>query len=135
MKHILLIITFLLLCRVLLAPESRAFFIERAEKINPYKKIIEAVGWVESRHDTLAINWDEYAYGFFQIRDIRVRDYNRRISANYTVNDMLNYRIAEKVFMYYATRIGWRNPEKIARDWNGSGKKTIEYWNKVKREL
>jgi hypothetical protein len=37
--------------------------------------------------------------------------------------------------MYYATKIGYPDYEKIARSWNGSGKSTLTYWQKVKALL
>jgi hypothetical protein len=48
---------------------------------------------------------------------------------------MFDYEKAEEVFLYYAHQIGPYNFEKIARNWNGSGARTTEYWNQVKKFL
>jgi len=85
--------------------------------------------------DTTAYNELEMAAGFFQIRPIRVEDYNRRTGNRYTLDDMFSYEISEKIFLYFATQIGPYNIEKIARDWNGSGAKTTEYWERIKEYL
>jgi hypothetical protein len=103
--------------------------------IKPFTKLIQAVGMVETGFDTLAYNAVEEATGYFQIRPIRVMDYNQRTGNNYTLNDMYNYEIAEKVFLYYASIIGPGNFEKIAKSWNGSGPMTIHYWERVKKYL
>jgi hypothetical protein len=115
------------------APDERALFLSKGETINPYKRIIYAVGKVECSFDTLAYNHIEEATGYFQIRPIRLRDYNERTGSNYKLVDMYNYKISEKVFMYYASQIGWRNPGEIARKWNGKGKNDNYWLKKVKK--
>jgi len=106
-----------------------------ALKEEPFRKLISAIGMVETKFDTLAYNPEEEAVGYFQIRPIRVRDYNERTGSSYNSSDMYNYETSEKVFLYYASQIGPNNFEKIAKNWNGSGKKTIQYWKKVKKYL
>lgn len=141
MKTLFLITVFLLLCRVLLAPGSKTFFIEKAKEINPYKRIINAIGKVESGHDTLAYNPFEQATGFFQVRPIRLKDFNQRTHSHLTMKDMFSYSKSEAIFLYYARQIGWQNPEKISRCWNGGMEKgmkyrqTAKYWDRVKQEL
>jgi len=133
MKILMLFV--LLLCTVrVLAPTDRRLYIAQAEGIQPYERLKHAVGMVESHCDTLAYNPVEKATGFFQVRPIRLLDYNQRTGSHYKLADMYNYKKAEKVFMYYA-RDGCLDLERIARRWNGSGKKTIDYWNKVKKFL
>jgi hypothetical protein len=122
----------LLLTAKAIAPPVNALYILQAEGINPYKRLIFAIGMVECNCDTLAYNPVEQATGYFQIRPIRLRDYNQRTGSNYKLADMYDYQKAEKVFMYYA-RDG--DLEHIARSWNGSGKQTLTYWNKVKKFL
>lgn len=90
---------------------------------------------VEGKCDTLAYNPIEEAVGYFQIRPIRLEDYNKRTESNYTMKDMFNYEISEKIFLYYAGKIGPYNFEQIARNWNGSGHRTINYWNRIKQYL
>lgn len=90
---------------------------------------------VETQYDTLAYNPLEEAVGYFQIRPIRLEDYNFRTGSNYTMVDLFNYKNSEKIFLYYASEIGPYHFEQIARNWNGSGKNTILYWQQVKRFL
>jgi len=117
------------------APDDNRLMILKKESIQPFKPLIRAIGAVECRFDTLAYNTKERAVGYFQIRPIRVRDYNKRTGRSYKLNDMYDYQIAEKVFLYYACQIGPYDFEKIAKNWNGSGEMTVTYWNKVKKQL
>jgi hypothetical protein len=131
MKILMLFVLLLVAVRVF-APASKVLYIVQAEAIKPYERLAFAVGMVESHCDTLAYNPVEQATGYFQVRPIRLRDYNQRTGSHLKMKDMYNYAKAKRVFMYYA-RDG--DLERIARSWNGSGKKTIEYWNKVKKFL
>ena len=133
MITIVLILTLFTL--TLKAPEDKAIKIVKTEAIKPFKPLIYAIGSVECSFDTLAYNAEEAAVGYFQIRPIRINDYNKRTGSNYTLNEMYDYDKAEKVFCYYADRIGPYNLEKVAKDWNGSGPKTIEYWRKIQKAL
>jgi len=135
MKRALLMFLFVFYSLLSYAPAEKFFRIEQPEPIKPYVKLIHATGTIESSHDTLAYNSIEKATGYFQIRPIRLKDYNKRTNNNYKLNDMFNYHIAEKIFLYYADLIGPYNFEKIAKNWNGSGPMTILYWNKVKKHL
>jgi hypothetical protein len=102
---------------------------------DPFRKLIHAIGRVETKFDTLAYNPVEKAVGYFQIRPIRLQDYNERTGSRYRLRDMYDYETSEKVFLYYATEIGPYNFERIAKNWNGSGKKTIQYWKNVRKYL
>jgi hypothetical protein len=135
MKKVLLIIIFLLSALRVVAPVQKAIFVPHSPPVEPFKKLIHAVGMVEAKGDTTAFNKIEQAVGFFQIRPIRVKDYNRRTGSRYTLKDMFDYEISEKVFLYYASRIGPYNFEKIAKNWNGSGVKTLDYWKRIKKHL
>jgi hypothetical protein len=119
----------------LFAPSSESLVIVGSSPVEPFRKLIHAIGMVETRLDTLAYNAEEEATGFFQIRPVRVNDYNKRTGSNFSLNDMYNYQIAEKIFLYYATIIGPSDFERIAKNWNGSGPLTIIYWAKVKEYL
>ena len=119
----------------IIAPSQKSLLIPDPLPIEPYKELIYAVGMVEGMGDTTAYNELEMAAGYFQIRPIRLEDYNNRTGSQYTMNDMFNYKISEKVFLYFATQIGPYNIEKIAKSWNGSGAKTIEYWQRIKEYL
>jgi len=117
------------------APSSGSIFIVDRPPIEPFKPLIYAVGMVETNFDTLAYNPIEEAAGYFQIRPIRIKDYNNRTGSNYTTKDMFDYKTSEKIFLYYASQIGPYNFERIAKNWNGSGPRTIYYWKRVKKYL
>ena len=129
-------ITFLLtFAYKVFAPASESLIVIRTSPVEPYKSLIHAIGMVETQFDTLAYNPLEQAVGYFQIRQIRLIDYNSRTGRKYSMNDLFNYKISEKIFLYYATELGPYNFERIARTWNGSGKSTIQYWEQVKKFL
>jgi hypothetical protein len=117
------------------APASESLILIRTTPIDPFTSLIHAIGMVETQYDTLAFNPLEGAVGYFQIRPIRLNDYNFRTGSTYTMTDLFNYKISEKIFVYYASELGPYNFERIAKTWNGSGKSTIQYWEQVKRFL
>ncbi len=117
------------------APGNGLLVVINRGPIEPFKHLVNAIGLVESFGDTLAYNPKEKAVGFFQIRPVRLEDYNKRTGNNFSLKDMFNYEISEKIFLYYASQIGPANFEKIARNWNGSGPRTIYYWKRVKKLL
>jgi hypothetical protein len=135
LKRLILVSVFLTVTLKALAPSRESIIIAVSEPINPYKRLIYAIGMVETKLDTLAYNPVEQAVGYFQIRPVRLEDYNRRTGKNYKLKDMYNYSISEKIFLYYAHQLGPNNFEKISRRWNGSGPKTYLYWNRVKKYL
>jgi hypothetical protein len=134
-KKILSFTFFLLFTSFAFAPNSKSILIFKNPPILPFSNLMHAVGMVETSHDTLAYNPIEEAVGFLQIRPIRVEDYNKRTGSNYSMNDVYNYKVSEKIFLYYASLIGPYNFERIARNWNGSGAKTTQYWEQVKKHL
>jgi hypothetical protein len=117
------------------APRRESLIILNSAPVNPYKNLIRAIGIVETKNDTLAYNPNEKAAGYFQIRPIRLEEYNRRTGSKYTMNDMFNYKISERIFLYFADQIGPYDLEQIAKRWNGSGQMTIIYWNRIKDYL
>jgi len=117
------------------APSVKMFNVFDIKPFEPYKQLTFAVGMVETKGDTLKFNPIEQAVGIFQIRPIRLTDYNKRTCSNYTREDLLNYKISEKIFLYYADKIGPYNLELIARKWNGSGHLTTSYWHRIKQYL
>lgn len=119
----------------LFAPSNKSLVILATQPVEPFTKLIHAIGRVETKFDTLAYNPVEKAVGYFQIRPIRVLDYNKRTGSRYRLKDMFDYKTSEKVFLYYASGIGPYNFERIAKSWNGSGKKTIQYWKQVRKYL
>jgi hypothetical protein len=139
MKNILrkiVSVTFMfLLALKVFAPTDESLIIVRTTPAEPYKSLIHAIGMVETQYDTLAYNPLEEAVGYFQIRPIRLVDFNIRTGSNYSMNDLFNYKVSEKIFLYYASEIGPYNFERIAKAWNGSGQSTIQYWEQVKKFL
>lgn len=128
-------IFFLLLASRASAPDLKVGFVIYSEPVDAYNRLIEAVIQVESMGDTSAYNIFEQAIGAFQIRPIRLLDYNQRTGSNYKPDDCYNLRISKEIFMYYAKRVAFSDYELIARSWNGSGEATLGYWEKVKANL
>jgi hypothetical protein len=94
-----------------------------------------ATAMVETMGNPLAYNQLENAVGIFQIRQVRVDEYNRLTGSKYVLNDMFERSVSEKVFLYFASQVGPYNLEKIAKGWNGSGPRTELYWKRIKRYL
>jgi hypothetical protein len=134
-RRTIFISVFLLLCFTALAPDRKFLAVEASPPLEPYRKLMHAIALVETKGDTLAWNPIEQAAGIFQIRPIRLLDYNLRTGKNYRRKDLFSKKVSEEIFLYYATRIGPYDFERIARNWNGSGRKTTWYWNKVRKHL
>ena len=134
-KKIVSITLLILFSLRVFAPAGFSFIIVEPQPEEPFQRLISAIGMVETKNDTLAYNPFEEAAGYFQIRPIRLEDYNKRTGNKYSSCDLFNYEISEKIFLYYASNIGPYDFECIARRWNGSGKNTIEYWKQVKKFL
>ena len=117
------------------APGFKAIWLFSAYTVNVYDKLIKSIVMVESAGDTLAFNLVEEAVGAFQIRPIRLRDYNQRTGNNYKIEECYNFEFSKEIFLYYATLTVYPDYETIARNWNGSGKATLDYWKKVKSHL
>ena len=135
-RKLLLIFILIVLCnRVQNSTEVPVLIVSTEPEVAPIEKLIYAIGMVEATLDTLAYNPEEKATGYFQIRPIRLADYNKRTGKNYKLEDMYDFDVAKEVFMYYADLIGHDDFETIAKRWNGSGSMTIKYWEKVKSYL
>lgn len=134
-RKIILAVSFILISLRAAAPGTKVVFIIAQDSVNAYTRLMNAVIKVESSGDTLAYNPLENATGAFQIRPIRLRDYNSRTGNNYELKDCYNLRISKEIFLYYAKQIGYPDYELIARSWNGSGKLTIDYWKKVSSNM
>lgn len=48
-----------------------------------------AISSIESANDPRAINKDEGSYGLFQISPVALKDFNQRVGANLTMQDMM----------------------------------------------
>jgi hypothetical protein len=132
MKKLILIIISVLLCLICKAPGFRAFYLLKGETIQPYEKLIKAITFVESANGKYTYNKTEKAVGWFQIRQIRVDDYNRKTGKNYKLEDFYDYELSKKCFLYFAND---RSFEVVVKSWNGRGRQTEEYWKKVKKYL
>jgi hypothetical protein len=135
LKKIVALTFFLVFALKVFAPTREFVIIHSTSPASPFKSLIHAIGMVESQFDTLAYNPLEQASGYFQIRPIRLIDYNNRTGSTYTTQDLFTYSISEKIFLYYAALIGPYDFERIARMWNGSGASTALYWEQVKKYL
>ena len=130
-----LIVFFSLLAIRATAPDIKVTFVCVPKPVNAYDRLIKAVVQVESAGDTLAYNLSEEAAGAFQIRPIRLLDYYQRTGNSYKIEDCYNFEISKEIFLYYARQTGYRDYKTIARNWNGTGKTTLDYWEKVKSNL
>lgn len=117
------------------APGLNVLYIIAAEPVDPFEVLVNAVVQVESLGDPLAYNPEEEAVGAFQIRPIRVLDYNQRTGKNIEIENCYSYEVSKEIFLYYARLTGYPHYETIARNWNGSGASTTEYWKRVKYYL
>lgn len=133
-RIILLTYLLLLISARAIAPDIKTLVIIEPSQLDLYERLIKAVMQVESAGDTLAFNPIEEAYGPLQIRPIRLRDFNKRTGKKYKMRDCYRIGISREIFLYYARILG-PDYELIAKRWNGSGVKTIEYWKKVKATL
>jgi hypothetical protein len=117
------------------APSWESLTIIEFPPVEPYGRLEFAIGMIETKGDTMAYNPLEEAIGIFQIRPIRLIDYNRRTGSRYTRHDLYNFEISEKIFLYYADLTGPYKLEQIAKNWNGSGKRTTFYWDRIKQYM
>jgi hypothetical protein len=135
-------LTFLLLfiCSVLLAPPvSRPTMyipaplaINYFAEVKGFEPLISAIVKWESKGDTCAFNPKENAVGAFQIRPCRLEDYNKQNGTNYILDDCYDYELSKRIFLFFAKGKDW---EHAAKDWNGSGPMTEEYWENVKKYI
>jgi len=117
------------------APDSNITAIPEPSCIRPFSDLMHAIAMVETVGNPLAYNELENAVGIFQIRQVRVDEYNRLTGSKYVLKDMFDHSVSEKVFLYFASQIGPYNFEKIAKRWNGSGPRTELYWKRIKKYL
>ena len=117
------------------APEAKVAFVFVSQPVDSFDRLIKAIVNVESSGDNMAFNMKEQAVGAFQIRPIRIVDFNHRTGKDYKIETCFNYEVSKEIFLYYAKLIGYPDFETIARRWNGSGKTTLDYWEKVQKQL
>jgi hypothetical protein len=126
-------IVILLMTFELLAPESKTAVIIEGEAVMPYEAIITAIVKVESNGNTFAYNAKEGATGAFQIRQIRLDEYNRLSGENLKLTDCYNYEISKRIFLYYSCQFRYDDYKAIAWDWNKS--RTNKYFLKVQKAM
>jgi hypothetical protein len=132
MKKCVLLIILSTLTFICKAPEWKSLSIIKVKPIERYESLIKAITWVESKNGLFVWNPLEEAVGWFAIRPIRVKDYNKRTGNHYQLKDFYDYNLSKKMFLYYANG---KSLEQAAKNWNGSGPMTIDYWNEVKKYL
>jgi len=118
----------------------KTLIIPEATSVRPYDILWDAACIVESHNNPLAYCEHENAVGIVQIRPIFLREYENQTGIHYEPKDCFDVAVSKEVFMYFATQIGHRNPEKIMRNYNGGPRgmkkrSTISYWNKINKEL
>ena len=132
MYKMILTLIFSLFFGLLSAPPSTSVVIFASEGICPYEPLIRAVIMVESNNGKYLFNPDENAVGYFQVREVRVKDYNKRMGTDYVLSDFYDYELSRRMFLHYCQG---RSFESVAKSWNGSGPKVQDYWLKVQRHL
>jgi len=132
MKRMTTILISIMYFHLLIAPPNGAGVIFVEEGICFYEPLIKAVVTVESNNGRYLFNSDEGAVGWFQIRQIRVDHYNQLRGANYKLTDFYDYDLSREMFLYYCKG---RDFETVAKEWNGSGPMTKDYWRKIQKHL
>ena len=135
MRQLLLILFFTIFSSQTQESSFKVTYLLLSEPIQPYEKLWQAVCQVESGGNPLAVgdkHLNGYSYGIAQIRESRLKDYNRRTSSNYSVVDLFDAEVSREIFMYYAVP----DFETTCRLWNGgrngmNKKSTLKYWEAV----
>ena len=96
----MLIFIFLLNQTTLMDPTDTRILLVSPVLWHPYATIIQTMGYVESGQDNGAINKKEAARGYYQVRPIRLKDFNQRTGLHFTMEDMHDFNKASIVFMY-----------------------------------
>jgi len=140
MKKLILLLCFGIISSIAGSPPSNTLTIEFKPPIEPFKALSYAVAMVESSGDRMAYNAKEQATGLYQIRPIRLRDFNQRTGKNYKLNEMYDTIKAKEVFLYYASQSHPSNLEEISRNWNAGPRgmkkqSTVKYYKKVLKYL
>jgi hypothetical protein len=134
-RRYLLAVLFLFSALRLFAPDSKTITIIKEPAIEPFSGLLYATAMVETMGNSMAFNEFENAVGIFQIRQVRIDDYNRRTGSNHSLTEMFDPLLSRKIFLYYASRYEPHELEKIAKAWNGSGPMTEFYWKRIKEYL
>ncbi len=134
-RKLIFMVCFLLMSFRVAAPETNSFIIFQYPDHQAFTDLMYAIAMVETMGNHLAYNEFENAVGIFQIRQVRIDEYNRRTGNSFSLSEMYDPKLSEKVFLYFASRYGPYKLEKIAKSWNGSGPMTELYWKRIKEYL
>ena len=102
------VVLFLMTGLKVVAPGTNSFVISESPGIQPFSDLMYATAMVETMGNTLAYNEFENAVGIFQIRQVRIDEYNRRTGSNYSLRDMFDPLIIRKsisIFCFTARTI------------------------------
>jgi len=132
MKRMIAIFITTMYFSILTAPPNGAEVVFESEGVNFYEPLIKAVVMVESNNGKYLYNAKENAVGWFQIRTVRVIHYNQLTGSNYVLNDFYDYDLSREMFLFYASG---KDYETAAKNWNGSGPMTNDYWKRVQKHL
>lgn len=133
MKKLILLFGILLFGNKLLAPVVDEVKLFVFAPIQPYERLWEAVCFVESSFNPLAVNESEQAYGISQIRQVKLDWYFKQTGIRYELQDCFNVSVAKEIFTYHMEQ--YDDPERGVRAWNGRYELTHGYWNKVQNYL
>jgi hypothetical protein len=135
LRKFMFIVSFMLIGLKVVAPGTNSFIISESPGIQPFSDLMYATAMVETMGNTLAYNEFENAVGIYQIRQVRIDEYNKRTGSSYALSEMFDPELSARVYLYYASLYGPYNLEKIAKKWNGSGPMTELYWKRIKEYL
>ena len=135
LRIVIFVALFLLAGLRVFAPGANSLIIAGSTAINPFSALMFATAMVETMGNPMAYNELENAVGIFQIRQVRIDEYNRRTGNNIALSEMFDAQLSEMIFLYFASHYGPYKLEKIAKSWNGSGPMTELYWKRIKEYL
>jgi hypothetical protein len=130
----LLIALFLCVSATLYAPSDKSLVLIASEPCNPYESILTAIAEIESNNNPMAYNPIEMAPGKFQIRPIRLLDYNNRSGEHLTLNDCFDAEVSRRVILFYISKYHPDDVLGMARCWNGKSLNN-EYYHKITTKL
>lgn len=120
------------------APIVGCLMILVPEPINPYEAIWKGVCQVESSNNPLAYHLEsngQASIGIAQISWGKLQDFNEATGKHYKHVDMYNPVKSREVFMWHTSLFNVWEKDNMVRAWNGSGKATYAYLEKVKKKM
>lgn len=99
--------------------------------------LLDAMAMVESGNNPKAYNAREDAVGAYQVRKPVVKDLNRVYGTKHKLKEFYSRVLSRWAVVSYARIYGWKQPEEIARCWNGgpdgpTEPETRDYWKRVR---